>query len=219
MSANTKTLKMYARAIAVLISEIVKMFILQFCKLYNKPENPEFYSSNAKFLEKILNVSPKLSEPYIPTRIWGYSGHIQTIIESTKLFPCPVLNGERFSFVTSDGATITYDFYRPQRSQIKNETNITFAVLPGAFGSSKTSNIRRLVNQAQINGYMAAVLNHVGVLKNIPITSPRIFDFGNTSDYDGMIRHLVARNPTTRIICIGYSMGANIITKYFIHTK
>jgi abhydrolase domain-containing protein 2 len=74
--------------------------------------------------------------------------------------------------------------------------------------------MRSLVNHAQKSGYKCAVLNQVGVLKNVPITSPRIFNFGNTTDYDGMIRHVLTQNPTTTIICIGYSLGGNLMTKY-----
>ena len=29
-----------------------------------------------------------------------------------------------------------------------------------------------------------------------------------------MVRHVAVRYPTTKIICIGFSMGGNIVTKY-----
>jgi hypothetical protein len=44
-------------------------------------EKSLFYCSNAKFLEDILKKVPELSEPYVPTRFWGFSGHIQTIVQ------------------------------------------------------------------------------------------------------------------------------------------
>ena len=213
MPTNTKTFKMYALSISVFFYEVVKLFIQTLFKVNNKPEKSAFYSANAKFVEQILKGSPTLSEPYKPMRFWGYSGAIQTIFESTNIFPGPLVNEERFAFRTSDGGTITYDFYKPC-SQAQNKNNITLAVVPGAWCPSKSPRICRLVKHAQINGYRAAVLNHAGVLENVPITSPRIFNVGNTSDYDGMIRHIVTRNPNTKIICIGYSVGGNIVTKY-----
>ena len=34
-----------------------------------------------------------------------------------------------------------------------------------------------------------------------------------------MVRHVAARYPTTKIICIGFSMGGNIVTKYLGERK
>ena len=51
---------------------------------------------------------------YLPTRLWGYSGHVQTILQGfiSRLY-CPLVNGRRQSFKASDGATVTYDIYQP----------------------------------------------------------------------------------------------------------
>lgn len=54
----------------------------------------------------------------------------------------------------------------------------------------------------------------MGVLKNVPVTSPRIFGYGNTDDYAGMIQDLSRRYPGTKFICVGFSMGGNLVTKY-----
>ena len=124
--------------LGIAITVFIAIIIFKLFKINNKPEKSTFYSANAQFIEQILKVSPKLSEPYIPTRLWGYSGHIQTIVESViKIFPDPISSGERLSFRTPDGATVTYDFYQPC-TQITNGSNITLAVLPGAYSSSKS---------------------------------------------------------------------------------
>ena len=34
-----------------------------------------------------------------------------------------------------------------------------------------------------------------------------------------MVRHVTTRYPTTKIICIGFSMGGNIVTKYLGEKK
>ena len=41
-----------------------------------------------------------------------------------------------------------------------------------------------------------------------------MFSYGNTSDYDGMVQDLVKRYTCTKVICMGFSMGGNIVTKY-----
>lgn len=201
---------MYGIALAVLIL----LIIVRILNINRVPEQSLFYSANAKFLEQILKNAPKLTEPYTPTRLWGYSGHVQTIIGGViSFFRSPLLNGKRFAFRASDGATITYDLYQPLDKH-QNDDDITLTLAPGICNSSESVYIRRVVYHAQFQGYRVAVLNHVGALKCVPVTSPRIFNYGNTTDYDGMVRHVAVRYPTTKIICIGFSMGGNIVTKY-----
>ena len=54
---------------------------------------------------------------YFPTRLWGFSGHIQTIIQGLiSRLHCPLVDGRRQSFKTPDGATVTYDVYQPIES-------------------------------------------------------------------------------------------------------
>ena len=55
---------------------------------------------------------------------------------------------------------------------------MTLAVCPGICNSSESIYIRRVVYHAQFQGFRVAVLNHVGALKNVPVTSPRIFNYG-----------------------------------------
>jgi abhydrolase domain-containing protein 2 len=88
------------------------------------------------------------------------------------------------------------------------------AICPGICNSSESVYIRRVVYHAQLQGFRVAVLNHVGALKTLPITSPRIFNYGNTADYHLMVEDLLKRFPTSKMITIGFSMGANIVTKY-----
>lgn len=42
---------------------------------------------------------------------------------------------------------------------------------------------------------------------------------GNTDDYEAMIKHVVTKYPNTRIVCVGFSLGGNIITKYLGEDK
>ena len=56
--------------------------------------------------------------------------------------------------------------------------DITLAICPGICNSSESIYIRRVVYHAQFQGFRVAVLNHVGALKNVPVTSPRIFNYG-----------------------------------------
>jgi predicted alpha/beta-fold hydrolase len=51
-------------------------------------------------------------------------------------------------------------------------------VCPGVGNSSESVYIRTFVHYAQCHGYRIAVLNHIGVIDTIQVTSPRIFTYG-----------------------------------------
>ncbi|KAJ1726727.1 hypothetical protein LPJ61_005001, partial [Coemansia biformis] len=58
-----------------------------------------------------------------------------------------------------------------------------------------------------------AVVNHRGAART-PITSPRPYDSGFTEDFRTTVKHIRAANPHSKLVGIGYSMGANLLTKY-----
>ena len=89
-----ETLESFSQSMA--IEQRVEMYVLVLvaiclCILFkilnvnNSPEKSMFYCSNQKFLEEFLKKAPELAEPYIPTRFWGYSGHLQTIIQVSQV--------------------------------------------------------------------------------------------------------------------------------------
>jgi len=201
----------------VLVLVAFCLFILfKILNVNNSPEKSMFYCSNQKFLEEFLKKAPELTEPYIPTRFWGYSGHLQTIIQGViSRLHCPLVNGHRVSLKLTDGATVTYDLYHAIEAHPNSaEGDFTLCVCPGIGNNSESVYIRRVVYNAQLNGYRVCVLNHIGTLTTVPVTSARIFIYGNTADYAAMVKDVVRRFPATNIVCVGFSMGGNMITKY-----
>ncbi len=51
-------------------------------------EKSMLYCANKQFLEEFMKRVPEINEPYIPTRFWGFSGHIQTIVQVQKGLKC-----------------------------------------------------------------------------------------------------------------------------------
>jgi len=195
---------------------IILCILFKILNVNNSPEKSLFYCSNQKFLEEFLKRAPELTEPYIPTRFWGYSGHLQTIIQGViSRLHCPLVNGNRISLKLTDGATVTYDLYHAiEEHPSGNQGDFTLCICPGIGNNSESVYIRRVVYNAQLNGYRVCVINHVGTLTTVPVTSPRIFMYGNTADYAAMIKDVVRRFPATSIVCVGFSMGGNLVTKY-----
>lgn len=60
--------------------------------------------------------------------------------------------------------------------------DITMVICPGIGNHSEKHYIRTFVDYAQKDGYRCAVLNHLGALPNIELTSPRMFTYGKTSE-------------------------------------
>ena len=51
-------------------------------------------------------------------------------------------------------------------------------ICPGIANSSESIYIRTYIQYAQEHGFRVVVLNHLGALKNVPLTAPRIFTYG-----------------------------------------
>ncbi|OXU18709.1 hypothetical protein TSAR_001963, partial [Trichomalopsis sarcophagae] len=150
---------------------------------------------------------------YKPTRLWGFSGHVQTIVHSIiGRVRCPWPIGERVYIGLPDDTTLTYDLYQPLTNG--HEDDVTIAICPGIGNSSESVYIRTFVHFVQCHGYRCAVLNHVGALSSVQVTSPRIFTYGHTDDYHTMLKNLLEKHPSTKIVCIGFSLGGNLVTKY-----
>jgi len=203
----------------IVLVALILCILFKVLNVNNCPEKSLFYCANAKLLDQILKNAPTLAEPYKPTRLWGYSGHIQTILQGViSRLSCPLVDGRRHFIKLDDGALVTYDLYQPMTKNTSND-DVTIAISPGICNSSESIYVRRVVYHAQFQGYRVSVLNHIGTLKCVPVTSPRIFTAGNTGDYDAMIQDLLKRFPATKIVCLGFSMGGNLVTKYLGEKK
>ena len=88
-----ETLESFSQSMAIeqrmemyvlLLVAICLCILFKILNVNNSPEKSMFYCSNQKFLDEFLKKAPELAEPYIPTRFWGYSGHLQTIIQVSQ---------------------------------------------------------------------------------------------------------------------------------------
>ncbi|XP_064121482.1 abhydrolase domain-containing protein 2-like [Macrobrachium nipponense] len=192
--------------------------ILKFLNVTSPPRPPRLVCSDSKFLEVILKHCPHLKETYVPVRLWGSSGHLQTIVHATvgRTY-CPNVQPRRIAVRQEDGATVTWDVYEPTGPS-QFEEDYTIAVCPGIANSSESTYVRSLVALACSQGYRCIVLNHLGVLPHLKITSPRVFRYGQTDEMHLMLTKYLESNPETKFLLVGFSMGGNIITKYLGET-
>ncbi|XP_008554769.1 abhydrolase domain-containing protein 2 [Microplitis demolitor] len=192
---------------------VILCILFRILNVNSAPKKPVLVCQDTVFLSTILKIAPVIGEPYKPTRLWGFSGHVQTIVHSIiGRVRCPWPIGERVYIILVDGTTLTYDLYQPLSNG--HEDDITVAIAPGIGNTSESVYIRTFVHFAQCHGYRCAVLNHVGALSSVKVTAPRIFSYGHTDDYHVMLSSLLDKHPSTKIVCVGFSLGGNLVTKY-----
>lgn len=56
--------------------------------------------------------------------------------------------------------------------------DITVLICPGVCDTSSSYYVKTFITLAQKHGIRVAVMNYLGVPKNVPLTSPRIFNYG-----------------------------------------
>ncbi|XP_046543727.1 monoacylglycerol lipase ABHD2-like [Haliotis rubra] len=173
-----------------------------------------YYRKSSPFVAGVLAACPVFLRPYTPTRLWGRSGHIQTIVYSKlERWHHPNLHGRRHERVLSDGATSTFDVFEAA-CEHRSGGDLSMLVCPGIANSSENPYIRAFAAVAVRDGYRVAVLNHLGVLADQKLTSPRVFDYGSTTEFHHMVEDMMKMYPNSSFLAVGFSMGANIITKY-----
>ena len=57
---------------------------------------------------------------------------------------------------------------------------ITLLICPGIFGSYNKSYVQSTIGAACARGYRIVCLNHLGVLDEVELKTPRLFTYGNT---------------------------------------
>ncbi|XP_011495795.1 PREDICTED: abhydrolase domain-containing protein 2 [Ceratosolen solmsi marchali] len=192
---------------------VILCILFRILNVNSASQKPVLVCKDHSFLTSVLKIAPVISEPYKPTRLWGFSGHVQTIVHSIiGRVRCPWPIGERVYIALQDGTTLTYDLYQPLSNG--HEDDVTICICPGIGNSSESVYIRTFVHFVQCHGYRCTVLNHVGALSSVKVTAPRIFTYGHTDDYHTMMKNLLEKHRNTKIVCVGFSLGGNLVTKY-----
>ncbi|KAJ2724039.1 hypothetical protein GGI07_002244 [Coemansia sp. Benny D115] len=162
---------------------------------------------------------PSLTDPesaYMVPTPYLATGLLQTIFSTLwvrKKDAGSDIDYERELLIMDDAATISLDWY-PGSKEGAHDGPIAL-VMSGVGGSSHEHHIRATAKAlAQSAGsFHVVVVNHRGTAKT-PITSARPYDSGFTDDFRAAVKHVREQHPQSKLAGIGFSMGANILTKY-----
>uniref|UniRef100_A0A8C8J2I9 Monoacylglycerol lipase ABHD2 n=1 Tax=Oncorhynchus tshawytscha TaxID=74940 RepID=A0A8C8J2I9_ONCTS len=192
----------------------VLYFLVRCLNLKSPTAPPDITYRDTPLNRYVLKSCPILTKEYEPPLLWGKSGHLQTALYGkmgrvSSPNPC----GVRKYLLMQDGATATFDLFESLGDH-RTGDDITMVICPGIGNHSEKHYIRTFVNHSQRQGYRCAVLNHLGSLPNIELTSPRMFTYGCTWEFAAMVGSIKGAFPQTLLIVVGFSLGGNIVCKF-----
>ncbi|KAJ3592843.1 hypothetical protein NHX12_005181 [Muraenolepis orangiensis] len=192
----------------------VLYIIVRSLNLKSPTAPPDLIYQDTPLNRFLLKSCPQLTKEYIPPLLWGKSGHLQTALYGklgrvSSPHPC----GIRKYLPMQDGATSTFDLFEPL-AEHRTGGDVTMVICPGIGNHSEKHYIRTFVDYSQREGYRCAVLNHLGALPNIELTSPRMFTYGCTWEFSAMVGYIKKAYPQTQLIVVGFSLGGNIVCKF-----
>ncbi|XP_075265155.1 monoacylglycerol lipase ABHD2-like isoform X2 [Convolutriloba macropyga] len=169
-------------------------------------------------IKRIMDKCSIFKSAYKPTWFWGKSGHIQTVLFGVMQKPhkaaADMSECKQYSVtLPSDGSVVYFHVYEPLKPHESGE-EVTLLLCPGIFGSYNKSYVQSTVGAACSRGYRIVCLNHLGVLEDVQLKTPRLFTYGNTEEYAAMCEKAFGMFPDSLFISIGYSMGGNQVCKY-----
>ncbi|XP_035521474.1 monoacylglycerol lipase ABHD2-like [Morone saxatilis] len=188
--------------------------IVRCLNLKSTTASPETIYQDTPLSRYLFKTCPMLTKEYIPPLLWGKSGHLQTALYGKMgRVNTPTPFGVRKFLPMQDGATATFDLFEALGEHSTGD-DITMVICPGIGNHSEKNYIRTFVDHSQRQGYRCAVLNHLGALPNMELTSPRMFTYGCTWEYAAMVAYIKQAFPQTLLVVVGFSLGGNIVCKF-----
>ena len=86
-------------------------------------------------------------------------------------------------------------------------------ILHGLEGSSRSPQVRGLLREAHRRGWGGVAVNFRGC-SGVPNRLCRSYHGGETTDLAWVIARIRAQYPSSPIICVGFSLGGNVLLKY-----
>ena len=145
------------------------------------------------------------SRPFRPAW-WCADPHAQTIW-AAFLRPVPRVAARRERWDTPDGDFLDLDrLDGPPGSPL-------LLILHGLEGSSRSKPVLGLLGRARRLRWRAAAMNFRSC-SGEPNRLPRSYHGGETSDLAWVANRLAQEEPVAPILCVGFSLGGNVLLKY-----
>ncbi|KAJ2726428.1 hypothetical protein GGI07_000566 [Coemansia sp. Benny D115] len=170
-------------------------------------------------LDIISSECPSLADPaqarFVPS-IMLPTADLQTCYNAIRerFGRLKLVEYERELITTEDGGTIGLD-WSPPFEQMPADDRPIVILSHGLSGGSQETYVQATVKRltAPPYNFRTVVVNYRGCA-GVKLTTHVLYNGGFTSDYGFAVDHIRSRFPASKLIAIGYSLGANLITKY-----
>lgn len=181
---------------------------------------PTVKHSKTKWNNAILRLCPHLTANYrLP--LFLNNGHVETIFAA--LFrKNPHILYQREILHMPDGGVVALDteIQEPARGEEPHmpraeleEDAPVLILLPGLTGGSGDTYVQHAVIHAREAGMRAVVFNSRGT-SGSPVTTAQFYSASFTEDMRCVVAHMASKFPKAPIFAAGWSLGANILTRY-----
>ena len=137
---------------------------------------------------------------------WCRGAHLQTIWGGIlRRAPRPPLVHERWEL--PDGDFLDVD----ELPSGTDEPRVI--VLHGLEGSSRSPQVLGMLDQAHRRGWGGVAVNFRGC-SSVPNRLRRSYHGGDTGDLAWVIERVQREHPSSSILCVGFSLGGNVLLKY-----
>ncbi|KAJ2848719.1 hypothetical protein IWW36_003124 [Coemansia brasiliensis] len=187
-------------------------------QLTHATEEKQPRRGNKTLIAHLKDRCPTLADPnhafYAPPYLLP-QGDMQTIYLYTQHYKpagCSI-EYKREIFEFADGGKAAVDWALPDQEHNPNAPLIV--LIPGIAGTSFDYYARSFIKELrkQVPASRVAVLQSRGC-NGVKLVTPKAFHGGLTDDLREFMEHIAKRMPQAQLIGIGFSLGANILTKY-----
>lgn len=177
-------------------------------------QKPEIrYSNNSRFGRFIVDQCNVAQETFSPTW-WAGSSLLQTIVPSMMRSQLDQMRFTRELINCQDGGIVSLDWFEASPStELDDKPSPIALMFPGLIGDSQSEYLRYIIPAVHKLGYRVVAFNNRG-RGGMELRTPRIYCAANFDDIELAIDHVREKNPKSRIIASGFSMGGMVLTRY-----
>ncbi|KAH9937799.1 AB-hydrolase YheT [Epithele typhae] len=211
-----------------LLHRLLKRTRAPFVTLHTSPRSARLArnagESNLSLGELIAQQVPELTTAAKFDRAWWLpGGHLQTMYSSLGDFSkVDTVVYERKYLELPDGGILGLDITPPLSVQPISESENVLLVAHGLTGGSHESYVRAVLariaqpalgDAPPSRRFRAVVLNFRGC-NGSPVVTPRLYHAGSSDDVRHVVLWICHTFPSCSMYGLGFSLGANILTKY-----
>lgn len=218
--------------IPLINSALVIAVVLMFYLMVRRGRAPVLTFDGKSKVSKYLTseiVSPHLNKMYIPS--WFlFNGHLHTIFSSlvkrvgsclpiVDLLDTPSTKSQLRREIVEVLPTCS-QFYRGQvaidwlspSAHLQSDSPVLL-LIPGLTGDSCSPYLQYVCRNLIGTQFRTVIVNYRGS-GGVPLISPQMYCASFTDDLRQCVKYVEERYPSADLFAIGFSMGANILTKY-----